>query len=58
MKSAAATALLAVALGFPQEPIRISVNDPRPVAAAVAAIEKHFGRAITYEDTRYVHPSF
>ena len=49
--------LLAVVPAVPQEPIRIAVNDPRPVAAAVTAIEKHFGRAITYEDTRYIHPS-
>jgi hypothetical protein len=50
--------LLALAtLGVAQEPIRISVSDPRPVAAAVAEVEKRFGRAITYEDTRYVHPS-
>lgn len=41
-----------------QEPIRIQVVDyPRPVAAAVQQIEKHFGRVVTYEDTRYVHPA-
>jgi hypothetical protein len=41
-----------------QEPIRIHVVDyPRPIAAAVLQIEKHFGWVVTYEDTRYVHPS-
>jgi hypothetical protein len=57
MRTIATAALLAAALGFPQEPIRISVRDGRPVAAAAMAIEKHFGRAITYEDTLYLHPS-
>ena len=57
MKHVAAAAVLAAVLAFPQQPIKISVRDPRPVAAAADAIESHFGRAVTYEDTRYVHPS-
>lgn len=41
-----------------QESLRIQVVDyPRPVAAAVEQIERHFGWVVTYEDTRYVHPS-
>ena len=40
-----------------QEPIRIHVDYPRPVAEAVRQIEKHFGWVVTYEDTRYVHSS-
>jgi hypothetical protein len=39
-----------------QEPIRINVNDARPVSAAVAEVEKRFGRIVTYEDASYVHP--
>ena len=38
-------------------PILIHVVDyPRPVAAAVLQVEKHFGWVVTYEDTSYVHP--
>jgi hypothetical protein len=43
--------------GSAQEPIRLHVDDPRPVAAAVFEVEKRFGRIATYEDTSYVHPS-
>ena len=40
-----------------QEPFRVHVTDyPRPVSEAARQIEKHFGRVVTYEDTRYVHP--
>jgi hypothetical protein len=39
-----------------QQEIRISVVDyPRPIVPAVRQIEKHFGRVVTYEDTRYVN---
>jgi hypothetical protein len=41
-----------------QAPIRILVVDyPRPISEAVIQVEKHFGWIVTYEDTRYVHPS-
>jgi hypothetical protein len=40
-----------------QEPFRVHVADyPRPISEAVRQIEKHFGRVVTYDDTRYVHP--
>jgi hypothetical protein len=35
--------------------VHVSVNDPRPVAAAVLELEKKYGRIITYEDPRLVH---
>jgi hypothetical protein len=42
--------------GQEQVPFRIHVADhPRPISEAVRQIEKHFGRVVTYEDTRYVH---
>lgn len=45
-------------LASEQERIRIHVVDyPRPISVAVLQIEKHFSWAVTYEDTRYVHPS-
>lgn len=38
--------------------LRIRVVDyPRPIAAALLQIEKHFHSVVTYEDTRYIHPS-
>ena len=52
-----AVAICAAAIGGSQSSIHIKVYDPRPVAAAVTEVEKRFGRVITYEDTRYVHPS-
>ena len=57
MKALAAVGICAVAVSPSQSRIHIEVYDPRPVAAAVAEVEKRFGRVITYEDTRYVHPS-
>lgn len=40
-----------------QPPLRIEVVDyPRPVAAAVRRVERHFGRVVTYEDISYVAP--
>jgi hypothetical protein len=35
--------------------VRLSVEDPRPVAAALLKMETKYGWAITYEDPRYVH---
>ena len=52
----AACSLFLLALAAPQEPLRVHVNVPRPIAAAADAVEAHFGRVVTYEDTRYIHP--
>ena len=57
IKALVAVGLCVAAVGATQSSIHIKVYDPRPVAAAVAEVEKHFGRVVTYEDTRYVHPS-
>ena len=35
---------------------RITVDDPRPVKAAVAQLERKYGWIITYEDPPFVHP--
>lgn len=40
----------------PQERVRLSVNDPRPVASAITELETRFNRIITYEDPPLVHP--
>ena len=40
----------------PQQKERISVNDARPVASAIASLETRFGRIITYEDPPFAHP--
>ena len=37
------------------QPHDVVVDDPRPVAAAMAALEARFGWPITYEDPRYLH---
>jgi hypothetical protein len=37
--------------------IKLSVEDPRPVAEAILMMEKKYGWVITYEDPRYVHDS-
>jgi hypothetical protein len=44
------------AQGQPRE-LHVDVTDPRPVAAAIREIERHFGRVVTYEDISYVAPS-
>ncbi|MEK6337748.1 MAG: hypothetical protein AABM67_22745 [Acidobacteriota bacterium] len=38
------------------EKVRISVEDGRPMAAAITTLEAQFGWVITYEDPRYTHP--
>jgi hypothetical protein len=44
--------------GREQGPFRVHVTDyPRPISEVVRQIEKQFGRVVTYEDTRYVHPA-
>jgi hypothetical protein len=35
----------------------ITVSDPRPIAAALEALERRYGLAITYEDPEYVYSS-
>lgn len=35
--------------------VKISVEDPRPVAKAITMLESQFGWVITYEDPRYVN---
>ena len=57
IKALVAVAMCGAAVSASQSSIHIKVYDARPVAAAVAEVEKRFGRVITYEDTRYVHPS-
>jgi len=37
--------------------IKLSVEDPRPVAKAIEMLESRYGWAITYEDPRYAHES-
>lgn len=37
--------------------VRISVEDPRPVAKAITMLEARFGWAISYEDPRYINTS-
>lgn len=37
--------------------MKLSVEDPRPVAEAILTLEKKYGWVITYEDPRYVHES-
>jgi len=37
--------------------MKLSVEDPRPVAEAILELERKYGRVITYEDPRYVHDS-
>jgi len=37
--------------------IKLSVEDPRPVAEAILKLENKYGWVITYEDPRYVHDS-
>jgi hypothetical protein len=40
-----------------EQTIKLSVDDGRPVAAAVLQLEENCGCVITYEDPRYVHSS-
>src|SRR5690242_18095603 len=37
--------------------IKLTVEDPRPVAKAIETLEGEYGWVITYEDPRYVHDS-
>jgi hypothetical protein len=37
--------------------IKLSIDDPRPVAKAILMLEEKYGWVITYEDPRYVHDS-
>ncbi len=40
-----------------EEKVKISVEDPRPLAKAITMLEARFGWVITYEDPRYVNAS-
>jgi hypothetical protein len=53
------TALLVVPSGQTKSSSaeRITVTDPRPLAAAVLEVEARFGKVVTYEDSGYEHPS-
>ncbi len=57
----ASTASLAAQNAQPGEPnpmirsLRLSVADPRPVAAAIIELEQRHGVAISYEDAPYAH---
>lgn len=37
--------------------VKLSVEDPRPVAEAILKLEEKYGWVITYEDPRFVHDS-
>ena len=37
--------------------VKLSVEDPRPVAKAIEILEAKYGWVITYEDPRYIHDS-
>lgn len=42
---------------LPDQVVRLSLEDARPMAKAVAALERRYGWRITYEDVPIVHPS-
>lgn len=46
---------VAVTKHFLAQPETLSVNDPRPVGAAMQMLERKYGVVITYEDPPYVH---
>ena len=48
---------LAPGLGAAASTQTRSVTSPRPIAAALRLLETESGRPITYEDSRYLHPS-
>ncbi len=54
---AATVDMAAVAQMQPRQPVRIAVNDPRPVAAAAESLERHFGWVVTYEDPQWAASS-
>lgn len=49
-------AWLCASAGMPRQGLSLSVDDPRPLAAAVATLEDKLGWAVTYEDPPYLHP--
>ena len=51
------TAMIVVCQGQDQPAVKLSVDDPRPVAAAVKLLRDKYGLAITYEDPRFVYES-
>src|SRR5262245_54420252 len=42
--------------GDVQTVVKLSVDDPRPVAKALERLEDKYGWRITYEDPRYAYP--
>jgi hypothetical protein len=48
-------AMIVVCQGQDQPPVKLSVNDPRPVAEAVKQLQEKYGWIITYEDPRLVN---
>jgi hypothetical protein len=50
-------AMIVVCQGQDQPPVKLSVNDPRPVAEAVKQLQEKYGWIITYEDPRLVNES-
>src|SRR5262245_27186154 len=50
-------AMIVVCQGQDQPPVKLSVNDPRPVAEAVKQLQEKYGWIITYEDPRLAYES-
>ena len=50
-------AMIVVCQGQDQPPVKLSVNDPRPVAEAVKQLQEKYGWIITYEDPRLSNES-
>jgi hypothetical protein len=48
--------LCALSASMHGQELTLTVDDPRPLAAAVANLEDRFGWVVTYEDPRYLHP--
>jgi len=50
-------AMIVVCQGQDQPPVKLSVNDPRPMAEAVKQLQEKYGWVITYEDPRLSNES-
>jgi hypothetical protein len=46
--------IVAIAQPPARQPVRIEVNDPRPLAGAAVALERQLGWVVTYEDPEWV----
>src|SRR5215468_1045698 len=51
------TAMIIAYQGQGQPSVKLSVDDPRPVAEAVKQLQEKYGWVITYEDPRLVNES-